>query len=71
MSSKDYNYLALDGEEDKKEPLIPSDNQKPFGKGTVKEESRPQQSSSSDDDLSHVNHNIDIYKLQQNEAIKN
>ena len=70
MSSKDYNYLALDGEEDKKEPLIPSDNQKPFGKGTVKEESRPQQSSSSDDDSSHAEHNVDIYKMQQNEAIK-
>ena len=70
MSSKDYNYLALDGEEDKKEPLIPSNNQKKFGNGTVDEEPRPQQSSSSDDDSSHAEHNVDIYKLQQNEAIK-
>ena len=70
MSSKDYNYLALDGEEDKKEPLIPSNNQKTFGNGILDEEARPQQSSSSDDDSSHAEHNVDIYKMQQNEAIK-
>ena len=52
------------GENEKKEPLIPSDKQKPFGKGTVEEESRPQQSSSSDDDSSHAEHNVDIYKMQ-------
>jgi len=70
MSSKDYNYLALDGDEDKKVPLIPSNNQKKFENGTGEEETRPQQSSSSDDDSSHAEHNVDIYKMQQNEAIK-
>jgi zinc transporter 2 len=70
MSSNEYNYLALDREEDKKEPLIPSNIQKKFENGTVDEEPRPQQSSSSDDDSSHAEHNVDIYKLQQNEAIK-
>ena len=58
------------GENEKKEPLIPSEKQKLFVKDTVEEKFRPHKSSSSDDDSSHAEHNVDIYKMQQNEAIK-
>ena len=52
------------GENEKKEPLIPSEKRKPFVKDTVEEKSRPHKSSSSDDDSSHAEHNVDIYKMQ-------
>ena len=52
------------GENEKKEPLIPSEKQKLFVKDTVEEKFRPHKSSSSDDDSSHAEHNVDIYKMQ-------
>ena len=93
MSKEQYDYLSLENDKDKNEPLI-SENSimkndsshlfeednylskiKTFKTETVQEEvkddkDKPHQSSSSDEDSSHGENNEDLYKKQQDEAIK-
>ena len=93
MTTEQYDYLSLENDKDKNEPLI-SENSimkndsshlfeednylskiKTFKTETVQEEvkddkDKPHQSSSSDEDSSHGENNEDLYKKQQDEAIK-
>ena len=86
MSSNQYNYLSLEKEEDKKEPLIgekinhndssylleqekDSDKKNHNINDDIKDYNA-QQSSSSDDESSHAELNLDIYKRKQDEAIR-
>ena len=84
--SNQYNYLSLEEQEDKKEPLIgekinhndstnfleqekKSDKKNHNLDDDIKEY-KAQQSSSSEDESSHADFTLDIYKRQQDEAIK-
>ena len=90
--STDFNYLSLEKNEDKKEPLLVDSSliknndssnlfeedqflsriktQKTEDLEEDTKEYKPQQSVSSDEDSSHAEKNILIYKKQQDEAIK-
>ena len=92
MSKEQYNYLTLDGDGDKKEPLINesdifrNDSSQLCEKDnflsniqtlkTVEEkevdakEYKPEQSSSNNEDSSHIKNNLEFYKKKQDEAIK-
>ena len=90
--STDFNYLSLEKNEDKKEPLLVDNSliknndssnlfeedqflsriktQKTEDLEEDSKEYKPQQSVSSDEDSSHAEKNILMYKKQQDEAIK-
>ena len=90
--STDFNYLSLEKNEDKKEPLLVDNSliknndssnlfeedqflsriktQKTEDLEEDTKEYKPQQSVSSDEDSSHAEKNILMYKKQQDEAIK-
>ena len=83
MSKDEFNYLSLEKEEDKKEPLINEaairndstfflQEEKSLKKSETKEDINDyiHRNSSSDDNSSHKEINLDIYNKQQDEAIK-
>ena len=91
MSKEQYDYLSLENDKDKNEPLIDENDINRNDSSNVlkdiktisnveteylqeKEDEvkdyKPQQSSSSDEDSSHAEKNANIYKKQQDEAIR-
>ena len=87
-NNEQYNYLSLNGEEDKKEPLIEDSSLNRVDSSNFlkdiktisnvetqylqekEDDLKDNKQSSSDEESSHAENNIGIYKKQQDEAIK-
>jgi len=87
-NNEQYNYLSLNGEEDKKEPLIEDSSLNRVDSSNFlkdiktisnvetqylqekEDDLKENKQSSSDEESSHAENNIGIYKKQQDEAIK-
>ena len=70
MSSNKYNYLSLDGEEDEKQPLIRLCSDKSFHKKDEDIKDYGSQQKPSIEESFQSEQNVDIYRIQQDEAIK-
>ena len=70
MSSNKYNYLSLDGEEDEKQPLIRLSSDKSFHKKDEDIKDYEAQQKPSIEESFQSEQNVDIYRIQQDEAIK-